>query len=380
MGRLKKMSLKKALFTLVLLDFIIVAVLTVVTLTLRTELQFEIAPRGIALQYTADGEKIALVEKLPQPDEGSLLLSQIFEIGSYVLIFFYFCVCTTIAVTVFYRVKIKKPLEQLRYGEARIIANDLDFRIQSESEDELGRLCDAFETMRVSLRDTNRELWRQNEERKRLNAAFSHDLRNPVTVLKGSAKMARQSVERGDVNRETLIRSLERIEKHSARIENYVEIMSSVQRLEQIPLQSKYIASDEISSALDETVHLMGAGSGKEIRFTSELAADSVKIDRGMLFIIAENLVSNALRFAENSVSVSFSTGAKEVRLTVEDDGNGFPEKMIKNGIKPFQKGTEEAGHFGMGLYICMLLSRRHGGGLTIENIKNGAKVSAVLK
>ena len=45
MGRLKKMSLKKALFTLVLLDFVIVAVLTVVTLNVRTELQFEIAPR-----------------------------------------------------------------------------------------------------------------------------------------------------------------------------------------------------------------------------------------------------------------------------------------------------------------------------------------------
>ena len=68
------------------------------------------------------------------------------------------------------------------------------------------------------------------------------------------------------------------------------------------------------------------------------------------------------------------------MRLTVEDDGNGFPEKMIKNGIKPFQKGSEEAGHFGMGLYICMLLSGRHGGSLTIENTKNGAKVSAVLK
>ena len=380
MGRLKKMSLKKALFTLVLLDFVIVAVLTVVTLNVRTELQFEIAPRGVAIQYTADGVRTGLPEELPQLDESALLLSQMLEIGSYALIFFFFCAFTTIAITVFYRVKIKKPLEQLSHGAARIIANDLDFRIESESEDELGRLCDAFETMRVSLRDTNRELWRQNEERKRLNAAFSHDLRNPVTVLKGSAKMARQSVERGDVNRETLLRSLERIEKHSVRIENYVEIMSSVQRLEQIPLQTKCIAAGELSSALEETVHLMGAGSGKEIRFTSELMADMVRIDQGMLFIIAENLVSNALRFAENRISLTFCTGAEGVRLTVEDDGNGFPEKMIKKGIKPFQKGSEEAGHFGMGLYICMLLSGRHGGSLTIENTKNGAKVSAVLK
>ena len=52
--------------------------------------------------------------------------------------------------------------------------------------------CAAFETMREELLLTNQELWRQAEERRRLNAAFAHDLRNPVTVLKGTVKQLRQ--------------------------------------------------------------------------------------------------------------------------------------------------------------------------------------------
>lgn len=62
------------------------------------------------------------------------------------------------------------------------------------SDDELGQLCAAFETMRKELLKSNQELWRQAEERKRLNAVSSHDLRNPITVLKGTVKLLRQAL------------------------------------------------------------------------------------------------------------------------------------------------------------------------------------------
>ena len=52
----------------------------------------------------------------------------------------------------------------------------------------------------------------------------------------------------------------------------------------------------------------------------------------------------------------------------------------MKNGIQPFRKGTEEAEHLGMGLYICDLLCRKHGGTLKIANTDIGAVASAILK
>ena len=51
--------------------------------------------------------------------------------------------------------------------------HNLDFSIPEVSEDELGQICAAFETMRIELLRTNQELWRQAEERRRLNAAFA---------------------------------------------------------------------------------------------------------------------------------------------------------------------------------------------------------------
>jgi len=280
----------------------------------------------------------------------------------------------------FYRLKLKEPLKLLTKGASRMIENDLDFTIEAKSQDELGQLCTAFETMRKTLLDNKRELWRQTEERKRLNAAFAHDLRNPVTVLKGSAKLVKKSVVDGTGSTEQIAGHLSRIESYTGRIERYIETMSSIQRLEEIPVKQEQVKWNNLISELETMITFVGADSGKRINFNSAVSAKSVSIDKAILFQIAENLLSNAVRFAVQNIDVSCSINETMLQLSVTDDGCGFPAALIKNGIQPFQKGGGDTEHFGMGLYICHLLCQRHGGGISIQNQKIGAAVTATLK
>lgn len=259
-----------------------------------------------------------------------------------------------------------------------MMENDLDFTIPSVSGDELGQLCVAFETMRQSLLNSNRELWRQTEERKRLNAAFSHDLRNPITVLKGSAKMAKQCADSG--NTPQLMDNLERMEAYTGRIERYVETMSKVQRLEQVQPEKVTFDTAALSADLEKALGFSAADHGKQLYFHGLSAGGTVTLDKGMLFQVAENLTTNALRFAKENVSVELSIEGENLKLEIADDGDGFPAEFLKNGIQPFRKGTEEAEHLGMGLYICDLLCRKHGGTLKIANTDIGAVASAILK
>ena len=131
----------------------------------------------------------------------------------------------------FYYLKLKQPIFCLQNGIMRIQNNDLDFSLPILSNDEMGQLCAAFEEMRSELLKSNRLLWQQAEERKRLNAAFSHDLRNPITVLKGSVKLLRQGIQDEQ--------TIDRLESYTLRIEQYVEAMSSVQKLEQLSVKPK---------------------------------------------------------------------------------------------------------------------------------------------
>ena len=152
------------------------------------------------------------------------------------------------------------------------------------------------------------------------------------------------------------------------------------QRLEQVQPEKSTFDTAALSADLEKALGFSAADHGKQLHFHGLFAGGTVTLDKGMLFQVAENLTTNALRFAKENVSVELSIEGENLKLNIADDGGGFPAELLKDGIQPFRKGTEEAEHLGMGLYICDLLCRKLGGTLKIANTDTGAVVSAILK
>lgn len=374
MERLKNMSLKRTLFTLTLVNLLTASALSVLAFWGCMRLRTMLSPSGTQVIIGTTGMTRTL---LPEPEAGTIAAESILTALQFLLPMLFFIAALLLTAALFYRWKLKTPLTVLENGANRIMAHDLDFTISTDSADELGQLCTAFETMRQSLLENSRQLWRQAEERKRLNAAFSHDLRNPVTVLKGSAKLARQSAETG--NTAHLYENLDRIDTYTDRIARYVETMSTVQRLEQLEPKPETVDAAALYGELQKALSFAAEESGKRLVFHGYPAASVILMDKELLFQVAENLTANALRFAKETVFVTLSVDEDFLNLSISDDGVGFPQRLLKNGVQPFDKGTEEPGHFGMGLYICDLLCRKHGGTLTLHN-DNGAVACAMLK
>ena len=371
---LKKMSIKKALFVIAFVNMSIALALSLLSVWGCARLRSRIDPRGVVIEMNSNG---TILSSIPQASVHNTGISDGITILQTILPLLIYMAALFATVLLFYHLKIKKPLEALTDGAAHIIENDLDFSVEVQSQDELGQLCTAFETMRKVLLANHRELWRQTEERKRLNAAFSHNLRNPVTVLKGSVKLTKNLLEKDGGNRKQLMEHLMRMEAYTSRMEQYVETMSKVQKLEEIPVDPEPVKWDAFILELKNSLPFMGTDRTKEIRVISGEGSETLCIDRSILFQVIENMVSNALRFANKRVDVFCSVSEKKLLVSVTDDGCGFPEAMLVNGIQPFQKGNEEMGHFGMGLYLCQLLCEKHGGSITIQNNPRGATVIA---
>ena len=324
---------------------------------------------AIAARYSNGGYIIGpggLVERLPSPspEEARLLelLGDIQLAGCIILPL----LGLAGAGALFYRWKLKRPIALLMEGTRRIQAQDLDFSIPQPSRDELGQLCAAFETMRAQLLRTNRELWRQGEERKRLNAAFAHDLRNPVTVLKGSVTLLRQG------SRDP--RLLDRLERYTQRIAEYVEAMGGVQRLEQLPVRPAVIDNAILAAELAETARLLAP------RLTASLSAPAsgpVALDHGILLTVAENVIGNAARFGRERLEIALTREGDTLTLMVADDGPGFPPELLRDGPRPFGRLAEDPEHFGMGLYSSRLLCQKHGGELRLQNRPAGGAAAA---
>lgn len=379
MERIRQMSLKKAFFCLTLL-FLLMALLlsTISILGISKALQ----QYGASIEIKIDGNNAVLPPETAA--RGAFPpLYHILGILQFALPVLFVMVGLLSADLVFYRLKLKKPIAELGSAAERIIQNDLDFSIQATSKDELAELCNAFEKMRLELLSSNRELWRQMEERKRLNAAFSHELRNPVTVLKGSARMLKNGLSNGTLSPQSGQDSVSLIEEYTGRIETYIEAMSSIQRLEELRCSPKNIDLEILSKELSDGIRLLTMDSGIEVEERFEKRQRAVWVDKAIVFNVAENLIANAARYAKSKILLSLMLDGEMLVLRVQDDGPGFPQKILRKGAEPFMRGGEDnenSLHFGMGLYVCRLLCEKHNGALKLQNTGNGALATASFK
>lgn len=312
------------------------------------------------------------ITQLSKEDERLLSILELLPIIATPL---YSALCIIAAALLFYGNKLKKPLAELREASEKISANNLNFMVEYDSKDEMGRLCSSFEIMRRTLAENFSEMWRQVEERKQLNAAFAHDLRTPLTVLKGYAEMlqAADSIH----TRETAVT----MGKHISRMEAYVNSMSSLQRLEDTQPEYKSVPLPTFLSSLQESAQIVCAKNGKTLYLQNEISVPQLSIDTEFVSQVCNNLIANAVRYAGTSVILAFCLRDGGLLLSVSDDGKGFSKNSLHQAANPYF--TEEKDHtenLGLGLYICKLLCEHHGGYLKIDNISNGAKVSAFFK
>jgi len=277
---------------------------------------------------------------------------------------------------IFYLMKLKRPLLILDSASGRIAAGDLNFKVEYDSHNEFGRLVASFETMRESLYETNREMWQMMEARRRLNSAFAHDLRTPLTVLRGYCDFLLKYVPQGKISDEMALSTLQTIDVYLKRLEGYTEVMSSLQKLEEIELFPEEMSFESLCHELKNMAIMLA--SKKKIDFHSD-GYGMIYVDLRAVFQAYENLLSNAIRYAESEIKINCAVEGDIFSITVEDDGPGFLPEALKRATEPYfriEKDISDGMHFGIGLYICRLMCEKHGGSLIIENA-NGGKVTA---
>jgi signal transduction histidine kinase len=286
------------------------------------------------------------------------------------------------SVFLFYKHKLKPPIEELEQASGRIAGNDLDFHITYENQDEMGRLCGEFERMRGQLAQNNKELWRMVEEERVLRAAIAHDIRSPLSVLKGYQEMLMDYLPDGTVDTETAMGMLEESRKQIERMDHFVETMRKMSSLEQRTLVSRPITAEEIKADIMAELVVLEAEKEKQVIMKVQETTDRFQGDKEVVLEVTENLLSNALRYAKKQITINVSVTRQELMICVEDDGRGFDSDMETVTKAFYQQNVKDSlNHSGMGMYISRLYCEKHGGRLVLENkAAGGTSVTAVFR
>lgn len=390
MGKIKTKSLRTSIAVTFLVTICVIALLSSITIFAANQVQHEILKKRYMTINSPDfqmdentGNYILDIDNNNITWQPLSTWDTVVYYGSYAamvgLPVFYIAVGIGAAAAVYYRKKLRNPITQLQNGVERIQEDNLDFHIEYDGDDELGRLCCSMEKMRRELRQKHKALWESLEQRKLLNASVSHDLRTPITVLKGYLDYLEKNIPQDKLTEDMLLDTVSSMQGAVNRLELYVESVRDIEKIENIEIEKR---SENVKLLLNELrSNVRQLAGNKEIIISNDITVDKIQIDKGVFFRILENLLQNALRYAEEQVSINLSHKKDFLILTVKDDGKGFSAADLEKATTVFYSNDKEKQHFGIGLSVCKILCEKHGGLLYVGNQKEkGACVTAKLK
>ncbi len=229
----------------------------------------------------------------------------------------------------------------------------------------------------AELARANEELLSQVAERKRAEQfleeyihGISHDLRNPLTVVRGHAQSLRRRLEKIGPTRPEM-RSVEYILTSARRMDAMIQDMVDSARLQsgQLRLEKRPLA---IGVALQELIEREQTAGWKRVRL--EVPEDIVLVhaDLDRLERILVNLVTNSLQHSagQSEIVVAAEVTAGELVLSVSDHGPGIHAHDLPHIFERFYRpeGGRRPGGLGLGLYISKMLVEAHGGRIWVES------------
>lgn len=284
---------------------------------------------------------------------------------------------------------IVSPIAEISRISERMTSFDMTWKCDIKSNDEIGVLAVSLNTMAERLRKTMEELKNANyrltedvekfktleEQRRNFFAAVSHELKTPLTILKG--QIENMILGCGDYRNHD--KYLPEALKASENIECLVNEIIAISKMESMDLRDTLRELSLKQSVSDTVCAVLPLARDKDIRIHQNIGADMVLTVNPNLWNKAlSNIIGNAVRHSPKGEEVFISVESSESlnALVVENTGAFIPEDDIPHLFTPFYRAdksrSKATGGSGLGLYIVKTILDLHGMNYCIKNTERG--------
>ena len=305
----------------------------------------------------------------------------------YVVLWLFLCVfllvvSTTVA-THFMTKSVEKPINDLARAADYIRDGNLNFEVMGSDYDEIDKLCTNFDTMRKELKMAQERESYMKKERSMLLANISHDLKTPVTSIKGYVEGIRDGI--ADTP-EKMNRYLDTIYAKARVIDDMVNNLSMFSKLELSRMTFDFEEGDinVFLRGLVEDYRLDMEKNGVELVSNISDETAIVKIDYEKISRVFSNIIDNAVKYRnENNPMLEISTFTRDngVYVCISDNGIGIEEKELKNVFEGFYRvdSSRSIKGSGLGLGIVKQIVEKHGGKIWLKSEGLGKGTTAIV-
>ncbi|SDN67870.1 cell wall metabolism sensor histidine kinase WalK [Bacillus sp. OK048] len=279
-----------------------------------------------------------------------------------------------------------RPIRGLQKAAKRMEEGDLTLPIPVTSKDEIGQLAQGFEEMRVRLKESIETQLAYEENRKELIANISHDLKTPITTIKGYVEGIRDGVANSP---EKIDRYMQTIHSKSIELDHMIDelFLYSKLDLQRLPFHFEKIRFDHYLQDFVEDLRFDLEEKGVEITLNIENGDYHIIGDREHLKRVITNIVDNSLKYIDKPdkvLSFHIATIDSTVLFSMTDNGPGITEENLSIIFDRFYRvdtarGTEKGGS-GLGLSIAKRIIEEHHGSIWAESRQGqGTTISFTL-
>ena len=273
----------------------------------------------------------------------------------------------TIIIGLFLMRRFVTPLAEVIVAARAVADGDLSTRVHASGPDDLRALSDSFNHMASSLEQSD-------SERRNMLADIAHELRTPITVMRGRLEGIVDGIY--DANPEQIGPALE----ETYLLERLVEDLRLLTLVEtrQLHFEFKPVDLNEIVTHVIDLFQAEADDKNIKISFEDHHQAAVATLDPQRINQVVGNLVSNALRYTPEGSNVTLEVGksAEMVFLTISDDGPGVQTDDIDSIFQRFWRGEKSrsraSGGAGLGLAIARQLVEAQGGQIHANNRDQG--------
>ena len=282
-----------------------------------------------------------------------------------VLMLMFICGSLTIWV---YR-SILRPLSKLQEATRKIRDGNLDFTLDIEEDDEIGELCQDFEEMRIRLKESAEQKIQYDNENKELISNISHDLKTPITAIKGYVEGILDGVASSPEKLDKYIRTIYNKANDMDRLIDELTFYSKIDT-NRIPYTFSKLNVEDYFSDCAEELGLEMETRGIELVYANYVEKDvQVIADGEQIRRVIHNIVSNAIKYMEKPrgiIQLRVKDVGDFIQVEIEDNGKGIAAKDLPYIFDRFYRTdssrNSSTGGSGIGLSIVKKIIEDHGG------------------
>lgn len=280
------------------------------------------------------------------------------------------------------------PIGKLQEATKQIRDGNLDFTLDVEDDDEIGQLCQNFEEMRIRLKESTEEKIQYDKESKELISNISHDLKTPITAIKGYAEGLMEGVASSPEKRDKYIRTIYNKANDMDRLINELTFYSKIDT-NKIPYTfSKINVANYFHDCVEE-VGLELEARGIELGYFNFVDEDVMVIaDAEQMKRVINNIIGNSLKYMDKKngiINIRILDVGDFVQVEIEDNGKGIGQKELPYIFDRFYRTdssrNSSKGGSGIGLSIVKKIIEDHGGKIwATSKLGIGTEIHFVLR